>query len=89
MKTTIDAAGRLVIPKELRRRAGIQPGSPLDVRWHDGRIEIEPAAAPVDLERKGRFLVAVPLTEMQKLTAGMVEEAREDLREERSPQARS
>ncbi|NGZ09723.1 MAG: hypothetical protein CV088_10105 [Nitrospira sp. LK70] len=33
MKTTIDSAGRLVIPKALRREAGPQPGSTLEIRW--------------------------------------------------------
>jgi AbrB family looped-hinge helix DNA binding protein len=42
MKTTVDAAGRLVIPKEVRRQAGIEPGMTLDVRWKDGKSEIEP-----------------------------------------------
>ena len=60
MKTTIDSAGRLVIPKEVRREAGLKPGMPLEVRWHEGRIEIEPAPWPVKLVRKGRLLVAVP-----------------------------
>ena len=77
MKTTMDAAGRLVIPKEVRRRAVIQPGTPLDVRWRDGRIEIERAATPVDLERRGRFLVAVPRTHIAKLTVETVDETRE------------
>lgn len=39
MKTTIDAVGRLVIPKELRREAGLQPGSQLEIRWRQGLIE--------------------------------------------------
>lgn len=86
MKTTIDASGRLVIPKNLRRRAGIKPGMSLDIRWRDGRIEIEPAATPVDLERRGRFLVAVQHTETEKLAAETVEETREALRDERSSQ---
>lgn len=87
MKTTIDAAGRLVIPKEIRRRAGIQPGTLLDVRWHDGRIEIEPSALPVRLVREGRFLVAVSETEVEQLTAETVEETRRALAEERALQA--
>lgn len=84
MKTTIDGAGRLVIPKELRRRAGIEPGIPLDIRWHDGRIEIEPAVTPVRLTRQGRFLVAVPRAGLQELTIEAVEETQEALREERA-----
>lgn len=87
MKTTIDAAGRLVIPKELRQRAGIRPGMPLDVRLCEGRIEIEPATVPVDLERRGRFLVAVPRADVGTLTAEMVEETRDALRAERGDQS--
>jgi AbrB family looped-hinge helix DNA binding protein len=85
MKTTIDAAGRLVIPKEIRREAGLRPGMPLEVRFRDGRIEIEPEPLPVKLVRKGRLLVAVPCREVEPLTAEMVERTREALREERSP----
>jgi bifunctional DNA-binding transcriptional regulator/antitoxin component of YhaV-PrlF toxin-antitoxin module len=37
-----DAAGRLVIPAEIKRAAALEPGVPLEVRWRDGVIEIEP-----------------------------------------------
>ncbi len=84
MKTTIDSAGRLVIPKEIRREAGLKPGMPLDVRWGEGRIEITPAPLPVKLVRKGRLLVAVPQKEVTPLTAETVERMRGTLRRERS-----
>jgi AbrB family looped-hinge helix DNA binding protein len=83
MKTTIDAAGRLVIPKEIRRQAGLQPGMPLEVRWQNGRIEIEPAALPVTLVREGRLLVAAPHGEVGELTAAAVEDTRRTLARER------
>jgi AbrB family looped-hinge helix DNA binding protein len=83
MKTTIDAAGRLVIPKEIRRQAGLQPGMPLEVRWQNGRIEIEPAALPVTLVREGRLLVAAPQGEVGELTAAAVEDTRRTLARER------
>ncbi len=76
MKTTMDMAGRLVIPKDIRHQAGLRPGTPLDVRWRDGRIEIEPAPVPVTLVRKGRFVVAVPQVEGPPLTTEEVEETR-------------
>src|SRR5436309_13690161 len=76
MKSTMDAAGRLVIPKEIRRQAGIQPGMPLDVRVHEGRIESEPAPLAVRLEKRGRFLVAVPQEPVPILTGETVEETR-------------
>jgi len=58
MKTTIDHAGRLVIPKDIRRESGIKPGMPLDVRWENGKIAIIPAPLPIKLEQKGRLLRA-------------------------------
>ncbi len=42
MTVIMDAAGRLVIPREIRREAGLEPGMPLDVRCREGVIEIEP-----------------------------------------------
>lgn len=55
---------------------------PLDVRWHDGRIEIEPASVPVRLVRKGRFVVAVPQVDGPLLSAHEVEEARDAIARE-------
>ncbi len=77
VRTAIDAAGRLVIPKEIRTRAGLQPGMPLDVRWHDGVVEIEPAPAAVTFVRKGRFVVAAPRDDGPVLTSAEVEGTRE------------
>ncbi len=84
MKTTMDRAGRLVIPKEIRREARLAPGSPLEVRWRDGRIEIEPAPAVVRLQRRGRLLVAVPRNKLAPLTPESVEETRARVLEDRS-----
>ena len=87
MKTTIDQAGRLVIPKQVRQEAGLRPGVPLDVRWRDGRIEIEPSPLPVKLVRKGKLLVAVPDKSVGVLTADTVERTRRALRRERRARA--
>ena len=79
MITTIDPAGRLVIPAEIRREAAIAPGTPLDVRWRDGVIEIEPQPMPVSLERRGRLLVARPAKRVGPLRAATVSRTRRDL----------
>jgi AbrB family looped-hinge helix DNA binding protein len=76
MKTTIDADGRLVVPKEIRRQAGLRPGMLLDIHWRDGRIEIELVTVPVALVQEGRFMVAVPRGEGPVLTSQEVEETR-------------
>lgn len=84
MKTTIDHAGRLVIPKDIRRESGIKPGMPLEVRWEKGAIAITPAPLAVKLERKGRLLVAVPNKDVPRLSSETVERTRKTLRKERS-----
>ena len=40
MRTTIDAAGRLVVPKPLRDELGFAPGTELDLHAVDGRLEV-------------------------------------------------
>ena len=87
MKTTIDHAGRVVIPKDIRRESGIKPGMPLEVRWENGAIAITPAPLPVTLERKGRLLVAVPSKDTPHLSVETVEHTRKSLRKERSGDA--
>jgi AbrB family looped-hinge helix DNA binding protein len=84
MKTTIDDAGRLVIPKDIRRESGIKPGMPLEIRWEKGAIAITPAPLAVKLERKGRLLVAVPSIDAPRLSTETVERTRKTLRKERS-----
>jgi AbrB family looped-hinge helix DNA binding protein len=84
MKTTIDHAGRLVIPKDIRRESGIKPAMPLEVRWEKGAIAITPAPLAVKLERKGRLLIAVPTKNTPRLLVDTVQRTRKTLRKERS-----
>ena len=79
MLTTMDSAGRLVIPSEIRREAALEPGVPLEVRWRDGVIEIEPQSLAVTLKRKGRLLVASPTGKATTLRTATVERTRRDL----------
>lgn len=84
MTITMDAAGRLVIPREIRREAALEPGVPLDVRWRDGVIEIEPQPLEVTLRRRGRLLVASPRKKVGALRTAAVERTRADLAERRA-----
>lgn len=79
MVTTMDAAGRLVIPSEIRREAALEPGVPLEVRWRDGVIEIEPQPLAVRLRREGRLLVAAPAGKVRRLKTATVERTRRSL----------
>jgi AbrB family looped-hinge helix DNA binding protein len=49
MRVALDAAGRLVVPKSLRRALGLKPGQALEIRAGDGRLEIEIAPTPMRL----------------------------------------
>ena len=60
MTITMDPTGRLAIPSRIRREAGLEPGVPLTVRWHEGFIEIERRPLAVTLARKGRLLTFNP-----------------------------
>ena len=80
MKATIDAAGRIVVPKPLREALGLKPGQPLEIRAGDGRLEIEIAPTPMQLKKRGKGVVAVPDVELPELTAEKVRETLERIR---------
>jgi AbrB family looped-hinge helix DNA binding protein len=74
---TIDRAGRVVIPKEIREAAGIEPGMPLVVTCREGRIEIEPRRRPVRIVKRGRLQVAISVEEGEPLTRDAVRRTQE------------
>ena len=60
MKTTIDRAGRVVIPAALRERASLTPGSELEVTLDEFGIRLERLSPRPRLVKVGRRLVARP-----------------------------
>jgi AbrB family looped-hinge helix DNA binding protein len=60
MRTTIDKAGRVVIPAAVRERAGLAPGTVLEVAVEEFGIRLERVAAGPRLMKVGRRLVARP-----------------------------
>lgn len=68
MRTTIDMAGRLVVPKPLREELGFTAGTELDLTAVDGRLEVTvpsrvrvedgPHGLRFDAEDAGRLTVA-------------------------------
>ena len=80
METTIDKAGRLVVPKSIREAARLRPGTRVRFRVREGRIEIEPVPLDVVLERHGSAVVAVPRGQQRALTATEVKETTARLR---------
>lgn len=68
MRTTIDGAGRIVVPKPVREAMGLVAGRAVDVVYTDGRIEIELAPADLELDTSERIPRAVPREELPPLT---------------------
>lgn len=59
MRTTIDMAGRLVVPKPLREQLGFTAGTELELRAIDGHLEVAvPSRVRVDQGRHGVRFVA-------------------------------
>jgi AbrB family looped-hinge helix DNA binding protein len=80
MQTTIDKAGRIVIPKAMRDALGVSPGGRVDIVFFDGRIEIEPACADVEVDLSGDFPAIRATGPMPPLTEDVVREAIEATR---------
>ena len=56
MRTTIDKAGRLVIPKQLREHLGLRPGE-VEIHAEGAGLRYEPIAHDRLVERAGRLVV--------------------------------
>ena len=56
MRATIDQAGRLVIPKQLRERVGLRPGD-VEVTAEGSGLRIELPAEDGLQERAGRLVI--------------------------------
>jgi len=82
--TTIDSAGRIVVPVSVRRRLNLQPGSRLRLEVVAERIELTPEAEPEPLVRQGTRLVLKPSGKR----SGKGSDAAAQVRAEREAQAR-
>ena len=80
MVTTIDSAGRLVIPKTIREAAGLGAGTRVHLRLESDRVVVEPAPLSVTLEQRGTMVVAVAPPGTPPMKASDVARTIEELR---------
>ena len=67
MKTTIDKAGRVVIPAAIREKAGFRPGTEIEVIMDDVSVRLVRRVPGPTLVRVGKRLVARPTVPGAKL----------------------
>ena len=60
MRSTIDKAGRLVIPATIRDKAGLTPGTTIEISLEETGVRLERVAAGPRLVRVGKRMVARP-----------------------------
>lgn len=77
MRTTIDGAGRVVIPKALRQRLGLGPGAQVEITEQHGLLELSPAPVDVQVEERGYGPVLMPESAVPPLTDSDVRAALE------------
>jgi AbrB family looped-hinge helix DNA binding protein len=80
MRTTIDSAGRIVVPKAMREELGLTGGQELELRAVDGGLEVEIPATPMRLVERDGDLVAATDRDMPELGPGLVRETVEQIR---------
>ncbi|MCY4481626.1 MAG: AbrB/MazE/SpoVT family DNA-binding domain-containing protein [Spirochaetaceae bacterium] len=81
MRSTIDRAGRIVVPKPIREAANLRPGTVVEFRVQGGHVEIEPLPLTVSLQRRGSLVVAVPEADQLVMRAADVDETLAQLRD--------
>jgi AbrB family looped-hinge helix DNA binding protein len=80
MRTAIDRAGRVIVPKALRDALGLEPGRELEIQARDGMLVIEPVPTEIRLIKRGKTIVAKPKTRLPVLTQDAVRAALEGTR---------
>jgi AbrB family looped-hinge helix DNA binding protein len=80
MRTTIDKAGRVVIPASVRQRAGLAAGTELEISLDESGLRLQRVAPGPKLVRVGRRLVARPSAQAETRpdvdVAALIEEER-------------
>jgi AbrB family looped-hinge helix DNA binding protein len=64
METSIDAVGRIVVPKALRDALGLAPGTIVDISRYGAGLQLLPAGRTARLVEEDGLLVATGETEI-------------------------
>jgi AbrB family looped-hinge helix DNA binding protein len=77
MRTTIDAVGRIVVPKPLRDALGLTPGSTVDISRYGAGLQVIPSGRTARLVNEAGVLVATGETEIDDdVVLGLIDAGR-------------
>jgi len=77
METTIDAVGRIVVPKQLRDSLGMQPGTIVDVSAYGAGLQVLPAGRTARIVQvEGRTVVESDTPVTDDIVFGLIDSLR-------------
>ncbi|MCP9270735.1 AbrB/MazE/SpoVT family DNA-binding domain-containing protein [Mycolicibacterium arenosum] len=78
MEATIDAGGRVVLPKHLRDALGLAPGSTVDISAYGGGLQITPGGRTARVERDahGRLVAHADTEVTDEMTFALIDSGR-------------
>ncbi len=77
MQTTVDAAGRLVIPKAMREAIGLAGGGAIDISVYGTGLQITPSGRTAALRRvDGHLVVDAPEAFTDEILFGLIDAGR-------------
>ena len=80
MNVSIDRAGRIVVPKQLREFLGFSEGTDLEIFAEDGRLIIEMHNPPKRIEKRGDSFVIVADEPVGQMSPEQVRDVLESVR---------
>ena len=80
MLATIDAGGRVVVPKDVRERLGLRPGMQVELTQINGALEITSVVTPMSVVEPNGVIVLEAERTMPTLTAEQVRDVQQATR---------
>jgi AbrB family looped-hinge helix DNA binding protein len=77
VRTSIDSAGRIVVPKPLREALGLTPGSELDISRYGAGLQLIPAGRTARLvDEEGRLVATGETSIDDDIVFGLIDSGR-------------
>jgi AbrB family looped-hinge helix DNA binding protein len=80
MRTTMDAAGRVVIPKSLREAIGLGDGGEIEIQLVDGALLVAPPTVRKRIEERDGRATIVPEQDLPPLADQVVRDVLDAVR---------